>query len=85
MIREENKHCGHKMKLVWFMGYEQELKTPHNPSRENLWPLRGMWFRLGTFYTHVIGFMALTMLGEEMKGYILSGKQQDHNLLVDNT
>jgi len=29
MIREENKHHGHKMKLLWFMGYEQELKTPH--------------------------------------------------------
>ena len=27
-----------------------------------------------TFYTHVIGFKALTMLGEEIKGYMLSLK-----------
>ena len=27
----------------------------------------------GTFYTHVIGFRVLTMLGEEIKGYKLSG------------
>ena len=59
----------------------------YKDSKHHIIPLSFEWdvVSIRTFYTHVIGFRALTMLGEEIKGYRLSGKEQDPNLLTNNT